>query len=143
MRFVIFLGLVSFFAGGCAHPSDEERIRSAIEAMKSAAEARQPAGVLAEVADDFTGNGGELDRDALGRFLKIQFLRNETVGVGLGPITVDVDGNRATAKFDVTLSDGSRRWLPAGRETRSAVTGWRREGSRWLCYNATWAESSR
>ena len=80
-------------------PPDEVQIRSSIETMRSAAEARQTAGVIGEIADDFTGNNGEIDRDGLSRLLKFQFLRNESIGVAIGAIDVEVDGDRATAKF--------------------------------------------
>jgi hypothetical protein len=129
-------------AAGCARPPDEVQIRSSIETMRSAAEARQPGGVIGEIADDFTGNNGELDRDGLSRLLKFQFLRNESIGVAIGAIDVAVDGDRATARFDVTFSDASRRWLPSGRETYAIVSGWRREGRRWVCYNASWTQSN-
>ena len=139
-RFVLGLAMVAM-AVGCARPPDEIQIRSSIETMRSAAEARQPAGVTGEIADDFTGNNGEIDRDGLSRLLKFQFLRNESIGVAIGAIDVAVDGDRATAKFAVTFSDASRRWLPGGSETYAIVSGWRREGSHWICYNASWAQS--
>lgn len=126
-------------AAGCARPPDEVLVRNAIETMRSAAEERRPADVIGEIASDFTGNNGEIDREGLSRLLKFQFLRNQTIGVAIGPIDVAVDGDRTTAKFDVTFSDASQRWLPGGRETYAIVSGWRREGGRWICYNASWA----
>lgn len=140
-RFVIGLAIVAL-AAGCARAPDEVQIRSSIQTMRSAAEARQTAGVIGEIADDFTGNNGEIDRDGLSRLLKFQFLRNESIGVAIGAIDVAVDGDRATAKFAVTFSDASRRWLPGGSETYAIVSGWRREGSRWICYNASWTQSN-
>ena len=38
-------------------------------------------------------------------------------GVSIGSIAIEIDGDRATATFDMTLGDASRRWLPSGRET--------------------------
>ena len=58
----------------------------------------------------------------------------------IGAIAIEIDGDRATATFDMTVGDASRRWLPSGRETFAVVSGWRREGSEWACYNATWTE---
>jgi hypothetical protein len=138
MRFVFLAAMLLVFAAGCARPPDEVLIRSSIETMRNAAEERRPAGVVGEIANDFTGNKGEIDREGLSRLLKFQFLRNESIGVAIGPVDVAVDGDRATAKFDVTFSDASQRWLPGGRETYAIVSGWRREGSRWICYNASW-----
>jgi len=141
MRLVFSIGIAVLVFAGCSRPPDEERIRSAIQAMKESAEARRAAGVLEHIAADFTGNNGDADRDGLSQILKIQFLRNTAIGVGIGPIAIDIDGDRATAKFEITLSDGSGRWLPNGRETYAIVSGWRREGSEWICYNATWMKN--
>lgn len=138
IAFVVCAGLVALAA--CSHPPDETRIRNAIAAMQAAAEARKASGVLDHVGNDFTGQNGEVDRDGLARILKIEFLRNEGFAVSIGSIAIEVDGDRATATFDMTVGDASRRWLPSGRETFAVVSGWRREGSDWVCYNATWTE---
>jgi hypothetical protein len=124
----------------CSHPPDETRIRNAIAAMQSAAEARNASGVLDHVGTDFTGQRGEVDRTGLARILKIEFLRNEGFDVSIGSIALEIVGDRATATFDMTIGDASRRWLPSGRETFAVVSGWRREGNEWVCYNATWDE---
>jgi hypothetical protein len=124
----------------CSHPPDETRIRNAIAAMQSAAEARKASGVLERVGNDFTGQKGEVDRDGLARILKLEFLRNDGFDVSIGSIAIEVGGDRATAMFDMTVGDASRRWLPSGRETFAVVSAWRREGSDWVCYNATWTE---
>lgn len=124
----------------CARPPDETRIRNAIAEMQAAAEVRKASAVLDHVGNDFTGQKGEVDRDALARILKIEFLRNDGFAVSIGSIAIEVNGDRATATFDMSVGDASRRWLPSGRETFAVVSGWRREGSDWVCYNATWDE---
>jgi len=125
---------------GCSHPPDETRIRDAITAMQAAAEAREASGVLDHIGNDFTGQKGQVDRSELARILKLEFLRKEGFDVSLGAIAIEIEGDRATATFDMTVGDASRRWLPSGRETFAVVSGWRREGSEWVCYNATWTE---
>jgi hypothetical protein len=142
MRFVLCLFATLILAAACSRPPDEVRIRGAIEAMKTAAEARRPSDVLEHLADDFTGNNGEVDREGLAQLLRIQFLRSDAIGVDVGPIAVAIDENRAVAKFDITVSDRSRRWLPSGSETYAIVSGWRREGDGWICYNASWSNSA-
>jgi len=141
LRWIVFAVCAAFAAlAGCSHPPDETRIRNAIAAMQSAAEARKASGVLDHVGNDFTGQKGEVDRDGLARILKLEFLRNDGFAVSIGSIAIEVNGERATATFDMTVGDASRRWLPSGRETFAVVSGWRREGSDWVCYNATWDE---
>jgi hypothetical protein len=65
------------------------------------------------------------------------------VGVDVGPIEVEVHGERATARFHATLSDGSGRWIPDRRAVLEVETGWRREGGDWTCYNASWSVPDR
>ena len=124
----------------CARPPDETRIRDAIGAMRASAEERNASGVLDHIGNDFTGQNGEIDRAGLARTVKLEFLRNDGFDVSLGSIAIEVKGDRATATFDMTVGDASRRWLPSGRETFAVVSGWRREGSDWVCYNATRTE---
>lgn len=139
MRFVV-LACFALVLAACARPPDEVRIREAIEAMQNAAEARHADGVLVYISDDFTGQTGEVNRESLARILKIEFLRKDGISVALGPVTVEIDGDRAIAKFEMTLGDRSQRWLPSGTETYAVTSGWRREGSQWICYNASWSQ---
>jgi ketosteroid isomerase-like protein len=135
-----FVGMATALGvfAGCSHPSDEARLRETIETMRGAAQARDVSGVLEGIAADFVGRKGEVDRAGLARILKLEFLRAESIGVSLGALSVEVDGDRATVRFGMTLRDRSQRLLPGGRETYSVVSGWRRDGRRWLCVNATW-----
>jgi len=138
MRCVLYVFVMALILAACSRPPDEVRIRDAIAAMQDAAEAKSAAGVLDNIAGDFTGQNGEVDHDGLARILKIEFLRKDGIGVALGPISVEVDGDRATVKFEMTLRDSTERLLPGGSETYAVVSGWRRDGSRWICYNASW-----
>lgn len=127
----------------CSRAPDEERIRTALASMQQAAEAREPAGVLDRVAKDFTGNRGDVDRDGLSQMLRLQLLRREAIGVTMGAVDIAVDGDRATATFDVNLRDRTGRWVPVGGETYHVVSGWRREDGEWRCYNANWTDSGK
>jgi len=129
---------IALIATGCARPPDQTAIRETIESMRKAAEARDAGGVLDSIAPDFSGRRGEVDREGLSRLLKLEFLRPEPIGVSIGSIEISVDGDRATAKFEMTVTDRSRRFVPGGSEDYSVVTGWRREGRNWVCVNATW-----
>jgi ketosteroid isomerase-like protein len=138
MRFVLVLAVALIGVAGCSRPPDQAAIRDTIESMRRAAEARDAGGVLDSIAPDFSGRGGELDREGLSRLLKLEFLRPEPIGVSIGSVEIAVDGDRATAKFEMTLTDRSRRFLPGGSEDYSVISGWRREGRHWVCVNATW-----
>jgi hypothetical protein len=123
---------------GCSRPPAEERLRATIHAMADAVEARSASGFLDGVADDFTGNDGDLDRRRLGAMLRLEFLRHGTINVGLGAIDIALaGGDRATARFTVSLAGGSR-WLPRGGARYAIDSGWKDDGANWRCISARW-----
>lgn len=126
----------------CARQPDADAIRARIVQMAGAAEAQRVGDVLDGISGDFIGNG-ELDRAQLANLVRAQLLGGNAVGVDLGVVEVDVHGERATARFTATLTDGSGRWIPDRRATLEVETGWRREGGDWTCYNARWSNSAR
>ena len=138
MRFVLGLALMLAALAGCSRPPDEVLLRTTIESMRKAAETRDADGVLDAIAPDFSGRNGELDRAGLARLLKLEFLRAQAIGVSLGSIAIEIDGDRATARFPMTLTDRSQRFVPGGSETYAVVSGWRRENREWVCVNAMW-----
>lgn len=137
MRKVMTFVLISLLAA-CARVPDADAIRSAIEQMAAAAEAKRTAEVLEHVAADFTGNDGELDRAGLERMLRARVLAAQAIGVSIGSIAVEVDGHRATANFTMTVTDESGRWLSDRRAVLGMVTGWRQDAGVWRCINAQW-----
>lgn len=130
-------------AVACAQPPDAEAIRAAITEMVRASEAQRSSDMLARISDDFTGNDGEVDRAQLANLLRVQLLAHRSIGVSLGTIDIELSGDRATARFDATLTDASGRWLVDRRAVLRLVTGWRRERGAWRCYNATWSSNAR
>ena len=137
MRMVMAFVLVSTLAA-CARVPGAAAIRSTIQQMAAAAEAKRTGEVLEHVAADFTGNDGEFDRAALERMLRARVLAAQAIGVSIGPVAVEVDGHRATARFTMTVTDESGRWLSDRRAVLDMVTGWRNEAGVWRCNNARW-----
>lgn len=133
----VFLVAVAL-ASGCSLTPEEVRIREAIAAMEQAVESREPRSFMAYVADDFNGNAGAVDRVGVHNLLRAQFLRNESIGIVLGPITVERAGERATAKFTATLTGGDGGWLPKEGAVYEFTTGWKNDGGEWRCNNAEW-----
>lgn len=124
----------------CRHTPDEQRIREAVATMQTAVEARDPRGFMRYVSADFTGNDGQVDRDGLHNLLRAEVFRNESTGVTLGPIDVDLQGDRATVRVTATLTGGSGGLLPEHGAVYSISSGWRREGGQWMCFNAAWKQ---
>lgn len=135
----LMIGVILLVAA-CARQADSEAIREAIDAMADGAHAHRSADLLDNVSDDFTGNNGELDRGALEERLR-GLLLAKSIGVQLGRIEVKMAGERATARFEVRLTDTSGRWIAGRSALIRFETGWRREGSAWRCYNAQWTRA--
>lgn len=132
--------LAVLLLSACHRVPDEQRIRDAVAAMQAAMEARDPRGFMRYVSADFTGNDGQVDRDGLHNLLRAEVLRNESVGVTLGPMDVALQGDRATVHVTATLTGGSGGLLPEHGSIYSIVSGWKRESSEWRCYNAKWEQ---
>lgn len=133
---LLLLGVVGLLA--CTRTPDEQRIRDAIGAMQTAASERAPKEFLRHVADDFTGDDGALDRDGIANLLRVLMLRHASIGALIGPIDIEIDGDRASARFPLTLTGGSGSLLPDSAGQYRFETGWRREGGNWLCHHAQW-----
>lgn len=133
--------LALLLAAACARTPEEQRIREAIAAMRKAVEAREPRTFMRYVADDFTGSKGSVDRAQLHNLMRAQFLRNEAVGVTLGPIDVALFDKRATATVTATLTGGSGEgWLPERGGAYRFTTGWKDVGGEWRCISAEWEQ---
>ena len=123
---------------GCSRTTDEQRIREAMAAMQQAMESRDPRAFMAHVSDDFIGNDADFDRNALGNLLRMEVLRNDSIGATLGPIDIEMQGDRARAQVLVTLTGGSGNLLPERGAIYAITSSWKRQGSEWRCYSATW-----
>jgi hypothetical protein len=137
---IVFAVFVLVAMAGCSRTPDDQRIRASIKAMQEAIEGHSPRDFLAFVTPDFTGNDNSIDRDGLGNLLRVEVLRNDVVGVGLGPIAVELDGDRATVNVVATITGGKGGLFPEHGAIYSITSGWRRDGKEWRCYAATWEQ---
>lgn len=137
-RHALLILIALLLLPGCARPPDEQRIRDAIDAMQAALSERVPKAFMRHIADDFTGDQGGLDRAGIANLLRLQMLRHAQIGALIGPVDIEVEGDRATARFPMTLTGGSGSLLPDSAGQYRLETGWRRAGGDWLCYHAQW-----
>jgi len=108
--------------------------------MQQAMEARDPRAFMSHITEDFVGNEAEVDRNALANLLRIEVLRNDRIGVTLGPIEIDMQGDRAKAQVLATFTGGSGGLLPEHGSVYAITSSWKRQGSEWRCYNARWKQ---
>lgn len=131
-----FLTLLSGLLA-CQRTPPEQRLREQVAQLQQQIEAKEISQAMAAVAEDFSGNDA-MDRAALHNLLRAQVLSRQTVGATLGPITAVVQGDTATASFDVILTGGSGGLIPETGAAYSVQTGWRADGNDWKLYTASW-----
>lgn len=141
MASLLAAALAVLALGACSRPSDEVQIRAAISDMQAAIEAGKPADFMQHVSEDFTGDGGTVDKQALHNLLRVQALGNARIGVTLTSMDVELLGDRATVRLSVTLTGGNGRWLPERGSIQQIESGWRHQDGQWRCYNAQWERS--
>ena len=130
---------MSLLLGGCDSTPPEQKLKATIAKMETDGEAHKVSAVMDVVAEDFAGPEG-MDRKGLARFLTFASMQNATVGVTIGPIEVDVVGERATAKFTLGATGGAGRFLPDRAQVYDVTTGWRMEGGEWKLVSAVWKD---
>lgn len=138
MRQVAISLLLLVLASACSAPADEAALRAQIDAMALAVEARDADALLASVDDEFGGPEG-MDRTGLRRYATLMLLRQQRVGVVIGPVEVQIQGDRASARFDALVT-GASRFVPEGLEARRVETVWRRDDDEWRLVSADWSK---
>jgi len=134
--FTAWIAALLLLANGCAKDPPEAALRATIATMQQAAEARDAAALVASVSEDFAGPEG-MDRDQFRRYLAVIWLRNREVGVRLGPLDVELIGDRARVEFTAATTGGEG-WMPERAQVHKVSTGWRMEGGDWKLISATW-----
>jgi hypothetical protein len=122
---------------GCHRTPDDEQVRKAIAAAEAGAEAGSASDTVGGLSDDFDGNGGQLAKRDLANLVRVFALRGQKVHALVGPISVEKRGDRQIATFTVTLTAGAG-VLPENAGAYEVETGWRKDGSEWHCFTATW-----
>jgi hypothetical protein len=133
--------VAALLAAACTRTPDEQRIRETIAQMQKAVEDGAPRDFMRHVSTDFTGNQGTVDHAGLANVLRVEVLRSADQDVLLGPIEVELQGDRATANVTATLAGrGTGSVVPERASVFSIKSSWRKEGADWRCYNAVWEQ---
>lgn len=137
--------LVACLAVSACGPSEpaEVRIRNAIESMAQAVEQGEPEPFLDRVADDFTGDGGQWDRQRVRQYILARTLRSgDRPDIHLSDVSIELFGDRARATVETRIS-GAGRWLPRRGARYRFDTGWRLDGGEWRVISADWERLDR
>jgi hypothetical protein len=138
-RSALLAAFVAIVSAACSTPEPEEKLRATIAQMEVDGEARDVSDVMDVVAEDFGGPGG-MDRKQLQGMLTVITLRNQQIGVTIGPIDIEMMGERATAKFTLGASGGSGSLLPDRAQVYDITTGWKMVDGEWKLISANWKE---
>ena len=122
---------------GCTRTAPEQALRTAVDALQRAVEARDAGEVASFLAEDFVGPGG-LDRDGARRLAALHFMRHGEVGVLPGPLHIELQDTHARVRFSAAVSGGSGRLLPDTAQAWQVDTGWRLVDGEWRMTSATW-----
>ena len=136
----VLLVVVALALAACARAPAEQRLRDTVAAMQAAVEAREPRDFLRHVSADFTGNAGQVDREGLHNLLRAVVLRNERIGVVLGPPDIELTGDRARLRLSLTLSGSAGGLIPERGAVYAIDSGWKQDGGEWRCISATWEQ---
>ncbi len=137
MPWMMVLGVLMVLLIGCSRSPPEERLRARIASMQDALETRNPKAFAAGIAEDFAGDSG-LDREGVRNLLRAQLLRNQQIGASLGPLDVQLHGERATVRFKVMLTGGSGGLIPDHARGWQVSSGWRDGPEDWQLIQASW-----
>lgn len=122
----------------CSRSDPEQAVRAQVDALQQAIDARDAGAVEDLLAEDFIGNEG-MDRRGAKQLAAAVFLRHREIGARLGPVTVELRGEReAIARFSVLATGGSGGLLPEQGQVYQVQTGWRLQDGDWKLLNASW-----
>jgi hypothetical protein len=124
----------------CSRSDPERELRETIARMATAIETREPARLLDHLAEDFTRESGGFDKQDAKRLLAGVLLRNERIDIANVVTDVEVTGNQAKARVRVIAAGSASGLLPERGQTWDFTTAWRRDGSKWVVFNAQWRE---
>ena len=134
------MGLL-LIVSACSRSDPEQAVRAQLEALQQAIDARDAGAVEDLLAEDFIGNEG-MDRRGAKQLAVGVFLRHREIGARLGPVTVELRGEReAIARFSVLATGGSGGLLPEQGQVYQVQTGWRLQDGDWKLLNASWTPS--
>lgn len=130
--------VLAVLLSACGRTPPEQALRNRIDALQQAIESRDGADVRDALADDFIGPDG-LDRDGARRLAQGLFLRNQQIGVVLGPLDVEMQQDHATVHCTAALTGGSGGLLPDSGQLYDVTTGWRLEDGDWNLTSIAWS----
>ncbi|QOC24013.1 hypothetical protein IC757_07900 [Wenzhouxiangella sp. AB-CW3] len=138
LRWPIMVATIALLSACSTPGADEDQIAATLQEMAAALADGDVRGVIAPVAEDFTGISGDFDRRSARLLLMREQQAREQLNARLFDVDVSLRGEgRAVASFQVVLTGGSGLIPETGRWYR-VESGWRRDGGEWMLVSAEW-----
>ncbi len=138
MTRIFQVAVLAILLAACNRTPPEQALRNRIDALQQAIESRDGAEIREALADDFIGPDG-LDRDGARRLAQGLFLRNQQIGVVVGPLDVEMQQDHATVHCTAALTGGSGNLLPDSGQVYDVTSGWRLEDGDWQLTSIKWS----
>lgn len=122
----------------CSGSPSEEALKAALDQLQESGENRDLDTFMDLVADDFSGNGGEFDRDGMERLLRLIAMRHKSIGVTRTSTTIQMHGELAEVSMSLLITGGSGGMLPETGQLMETKSSWRFEDGEWQVTSATW-----
>lgn len=135
----VALAALLVLAAACSQPpSVEQQVIQAIRAMEAKIEGGERRAFMEHIADDFTAQGGRMNRDQVRALVVFQLNRYERLQGQLFPISVtETAPETASARFRALVTGGPG-WIPERGQVFDFDTTWRLEDGDWLLHSADW-----
>lgn len=123
----------------CSKPlTTQQQVIAVIRNMEAQIEEGERRPFMNHVADEFSGQNGQLNRDQLRGMVIYQLNRYQRLSAQLFPIRVTETGEGlATATFRALVTGGAG-WLPENGQVYDFETHWTRQSGDWMLLKADW-----
>lgn len=116
----------------------EQQIIATIREMEARIEAGERRPFMDYISDDFSGQGGRMNREQVRALMIMQLNRYQRLQGQLFPILVEEMGEGvATARFNALVTGGPN-WIPDSGQMFAFETQWLRVDDEWLLQAANW-----
>lgn len=137
-RLPVFL-LACILAASCGQSLTlEQQIIATIEQMESKIEAGERRAFMTHIADRFSAQNGQMNREQVRALVVFQLNRHKQLQARLLPIRVTSLGEaEAQAEFRALVTGGPG-WIPERGQVYDFDTRWILEDDEWLLLSADW-----
>ena len=139
ITYFVLLPSVACLVLSCgAAKGPQQRLEDTLQRMRDSAVTGQVGDFMERVAEDFSGQNGNLDRRGLNSLLRVQLLKHSRVTASIMSDEYKMFEGRASVELSVLMTGGPGNWLPDSGRVYKIRTGWREQDGQWSMISAVW-----